>query len=76
MVGQLSKQNADPRVEHLKAAKRVVQYLQDTMHLRLTYGADLKPEEEEKEEAKTKALVSQSMFGLIGYADRNYAGDP
>lgn len=37
VVGQLNKRNADPRVGHLKAAKRVVRYLKGTMHLGLMY---------------------------------------
>ena len=60
-VGQLSKRNADPRVGHLKAAKRVLRYLKGTMHLGITYGAG---------EDKTPP------YGLVGYADSNYAGDP
>lgn len=43
-VGQLSKRNADPRVGHLKAAKRILRYLKGTMHLGTTYGAsEVKP---------------------------------
>lgn len=60
-VGQLSKRNADPRVGHLKVAKRVVQYRKWTMYLRIIYGA-----------SKVKDL----LYGLIRYADSNYAGDP
>lgn len=37
VVRQLSKRNIDPRVRHLKAAKRVMQYLKDTMQLGLIY---------------------------------------
>ena len=74
VVGQFSKQNADPRVEYLKAAKKVVQYLKDTIHLRLTYVAHPKPDKEKK--AKAKVPDSQLTFGLIGYADSNYAGNP
>lgn len=74
VVRQLSKQNADPTVRHLKTVKRIVWYLKDTIYLGLTYGAHPNPKEEEK--AKAKALVSQSIFDLIGYADSNYAGDP
>lgn len=72
VVGQLSKRNADPPVGHLKATKRVVQYLKSTMHLGLVYGAH--PQSENKAKAKTPA--GQLPFGLVGYADSNYAGDP
>lgn len=75
VIEQLSKQNADPKVRHLKVAKRVVQYLKDTMHLGLTYRAHPKPEKEEKKKAKTKIPVRQSMFGLIWHIDSNYLGD-
>lgn len=56
VIGQLSKQNTDPRVRHLKAAKRVVLYLMGTMYLGLTYGTH--PKSEKKEKVKTKAPVS------------------
>ena len=70
VVGQLSKQNANPRMRHLKATKWVVRYLKGTMHLGLTYGAH------PQSEKKAKAPASPPPFGLIGYANSNYAGDP
>lgn len=81
VVGQLSKRNADPRVGHLKAAKRVVRYLKGTMHLGLMYGsredAQSQPDKETKAStSQAKAPVSPPPFGLVGYADSNYAGDP
>lgn len=72
VVRQLSKRNADPRVGHLKAVKRVVRYLKGTIHLEPVYGAH--PQSENK--AKAKTLAGQPPFGLVGYADSNYAGDP
>ena len=33
-VGQLSKHNADPRIEHMKAAKKFVRYLKGMFNLR------------------------------------------
>ena len=59
-VGQLSKRNGDPRLGHLKAAKRVLRYLKEMMHLRITCEAS---------EAKI------SPYGLVGYVDSNYAGN-
>ena len=70
VVGQLSKQNANPRVGHLKVAKKVVRYLKDIMYLGLTYRAHLKCKEEEK--ARSKAPISQSIFSVIWYVDNNY----
>lgn len=70
VMRQLSKRNADPRIEHLKLAKRVVRYLKGTMHLRFTYDA-LPPSEKE-----TKALVVVALFRPVRYADSNYAGNP
>lgn len=60
VVGQLSKRNADPRVSHLRAAKRVMRYLKGAMQIRLTYGTG----------------NVQSTYGLVGYVDSKYAGDP
>lgn len=60
-VGQLSKQNADPRKGHLKAAKRVVRYLKGTIQMRLMYG---------------RTPNNPFLYGLTGYADNNFAGDP
>ena len=71
MVGQLSKQNANLRIGYLKITKRVVQYLKDIIHLRLTYGAHSKSKKEEK----PKTLARRSIFGLIGYINSNYIGD-
>lgn len=60
-VGQLSKRNADPRVGHLRASKRVVRYLNDTMHLEITYGT---------------SKIDPKPYGLMEYDDSNYAGNP
>lgn len=69
-VGQLSKRNSDPRVGHLKAAKRVIRYLKGTMHLGIRYGCTLKPD------GQTKAPDAPPPYSFIGYADSNYAGKP
>lgn len=69
-VGQLSKHNADPRVGHMKAAKKVVRYLKGTMHLGLVYGSY------PKDEGDTRAPNAPSRFVLVGYGDSSYAGDP
>ena len=71
VVGQLSKQNADLRIGYLKVTKRVVQYLKDIIHLRLTYESHSKSKKEEK----PKTLARQSIFGLIRYINSNYIGD-
>ena len=60
-VGQLSKHNADPRKGHLKAAKRVVRYLKGTMQMGLMFG---------------RTPTNPPPYGLTGYADSNFAGDP
>lgn len=64
-IGQLSKHNLDPRASHMKAAKKVVQYLKGTMHLRFVY----------KSQPQSKTLTAPSSFELIGYGDSSYAGD-
>lgn len=38
IIRQLSQQNADLKIGHLKVAKRVVRYLKGTMHWGLTYS--------------------------------------
>lgn len=54
----------------MKAAKKVVRYLKGRMHPGLVYGSQL------KDEGETKAPTAPSPFGLIGYRDSSYAGDP
>lgn len=63
-VGQLSKHNSDPKACHMKAAKKVVRYLKETMHLRLVY-----------ESSQSKVPALSSVFNLIGYGDSSYTGD-
>lgn len=55
---------ADPRLDYCWAAKRVLQYLKDTMTLGLEYSLDV---EQHK--------ASYGGSSLVGYADGNYAGD-
>lgn len=62
-VGQLSRQNASPRVSHLKTAKRVIQYLKGIIHLGIVYKTGTNKE-------------SQSPYGLVSYANSNYADNP
>lgn len=62
-MGQLSGQNADLRVNHFKTAKQVMRYLKNKMYLSIIYGAGTNEE-------------NQSLYGLVGYANNNYAGDP
>ncbi len=70
VMGQLSKHISDPRIGHIKATKKVVCYLKGTMHLGRIYGAKA------KDKGETKAPIAPSPFGLIGYGDSSYAGDP
>lgn len=58
---ELSKQNADPRKGHLKAAKRVVRYLKGAIQMGLMFG---------------RTTINPPPYGLTGYADSNFAGDP
>lgn len=44
--------------------------MKGTIHLGLIYGGHL------KDEGETKAPITPSPFGLIGYGDSSYAGDP
>lgn len=66
VVGQLSKQNADPRKGYLRAAKRAVRYLRGTMQMGLIFGR----------ESDSRLPRDPPLYGLIGYADSNFAGDP
>ena len=65
-VGQLSKHNADPRKGHLRAAKRVVRYLKGTMEMGMIFGR----------ESTNRQPRDPPPYGLEGYADSNFAGDP
>lgn len=65
-VGRRSKHDADPRRGHLKAARRVVRYLKRMMHLELVYGR--RPD--------GSSPISPAPYGLIGYGDSNFAGNP
>ena len=62
-VGCLSQNITDPRLGHMKAAKRIMRYLKGTIGLGLMYG--------------TTGLVRTNQFSntAYGYADSNYAGD-
>lgn len=53
IVRQLSKRNADPQTNHLKAAKQVMQYLKGTMYLELIYGTH--PQSKDEVKAKISA---------------------
>lgn len=68
VVGQLNKRNADPRLSHLKVAKRVVRYLKGKMHLDIIYSVKNSPSH--------RASDCHLPYGLVGYVDSNYAGDP
>ena len=66
LVGRLSKHNADPRKDHLQAAKRVIRYLKSTIHLELAYG--------HRPDGSSQIILTP--YGLIGYSDSNFVGDP
>ena len=66
VVGRLSEYNTDPQKGHLRAAKRVVRYLKGTMHLELVYG----------QRPDGSLPISPAPYGLIGYGNNNFAGDP
>lgn len=46
-------------------AKQVLQYLKGTMNLGITYGRDA-----------AGHIETYKPYGLVGYADSNYAGNP
>lgn len=58
--GQLSKYNANLRKCHLKAVKRIFQYLKDMMQLDLMYG---------------QIVIDLVSYSLIEYANSNFAKD-
>lgn len=66
-VGQLNKCNIDPRVGHLRVAKRVVLYLKSTMYLGIIYDASNSPSH--------GASNRQLLYRLVGYAKSNYTGN-
>jgi hypothetical protein len=64
VVGRLSQHNTDPRQGHMIAAHQVLRYLKGSMEYRLTFGYD------------PAQHIQQYPYGLVGYADSSYAGDP
>lgn len=60
-VRQLSKRNADLRVGHLKAAKRVIRYLKGTMQMGIIYRV---------------SNLNPALYRLVEYTDSNYVEDP
>ena len=66
VVGQLSRHNTDPRKGHLRAAKRVIRYLKGTIQMGLVFGR----------EVNSHLPRDPPPYGLVGYADSNFAGDP
>jgi hypothetical protein len=60
-VNQCAKFMANPGPTHIRAAKRILQYLGTTKHLKLTYSRSDNP---------------SSANRLIAYADADHAGDP
>ena len=66
VIGQLSRHNADPRKGHFQAAKRVVRYLKRTIKMGLIFGR----------ESTERLPRDPSPYGLIGYANSNFAEDP
>ena len=66
IVGQLSRHNADSKKRHLRAAKRVVRYLKGTIKMGLIFGR----------ESAERLPRDPLPYGLVGYADSNFAGDP
>lgn len=59
VMKQLSKQNANLKVGHLKAAKQILRYFKETIYLEIFYRA-----------GKSKPL----LYELTEYANSNYAG--
>lgn len=60
VVSQLSSHKADSRAGHIRAAKRVVQYLKGLMHIGLVY------DQKAIGDPCKGGLDSPSTFGLIG----------
>lgn len=68
-MGHLSKHNLDPRIGHMKVAKKVICYLKGMMHLGFIYGTQT------KDVRKTKAPIALFSFRLIRYGDSSYVRD-
>ena len=68
IVGQLSKRNNHPSIGYLRAANQVIYYLKDIMHLGIIYDTNNSPTH--------KAINRQPLYGLVGYTNNNYAGNP
>lgn len=66
VVEQFSRYNADPTKDHFWAAKRIVQYLWDTMVMSLIYGQKL----------NSRMLKDTPPIVLIEFADSRFIGGP
>lgn len=66
VVGQLSRHNSDPRIEHLRIAKQVLRYLKGTITLGIEW---------ENDPAGHRLGGRYGELGMVGYADSSYAGD-
>ena len=69
IVKKLSKYNIDPQISYIKAAKKIIYYLKNTMYLSLICNSYLKNERE------TKIPIIYFLFELIKYKDNNYNKD-
>ena len=62
---QLSRYNSDPQIIHICIAKLVLQYLKETMSLRLIYRRD-----------SAHLMESYKPYDIVKYIDSIYEGNP
>lgn len=66
IVGQLNRHNANPQKSHLQATKRLVRCFCGTIEMKLVYGREL----------SIRLPKNLPPYGLIGFADSNFAENP
>ena len=67
VVGQLSRHNSDPRIDHICIAKQTLRYLKGTSTLSIVLG--INPAKHQDEESKYESCRA------VGYVNSSYVGD-
>lgn len=65
VIGQLSKHHFDPKIDYLKAAKKVIHYLKDMIYLKFKYRNILKSDRQIRHQTSHYFLISLRTLIVI-----------